>query len=76
MERLANVFGNRQEYETRLKTLWALRRSVQEKMGYPDIDKQHPLFQVLDLTNEIIGAIGDGSVYIVNNHVICKGEQV
>ena len=79
IERLSNVFGNRQEYETKLKTLWALRKAVLEKMEWYDngskIDRESPLFQIANLTNELIGAIWDDSVYFVNNNIVKRSGR-
>ncbi len=75
-ERLAGVFGNKEQYTEHLKTLWALRRAVQEKLDIPynsRVDKESPLFKLFSFTNELIGAVGDGSVYIVNGEVkVCE----
>lgn len=72
VERLVNIFADEEQYTEHLKTLWALRRSVTDKMGYPDreIDTTSPLFRIFDLTNKMIGAISDNSVYICNGQVI------
>ena len=71
VENLANIFADEEQYTEHLKTLWALRRSITEKMGYPDKENTpDPLFKIFDLTNKMIGAIGDNSVYICNGQVI------
>lgn len=76
IERLAHIFANKEQYTLHLKTLWALRRSITVSMGYPfqEIDKTSPLFNILVLTNEMIGAIDDGSICIGNDVVVVNNR--
>lgn len=71
-DRLVGVFADEEQYTEHLKTLWVLRRLVYNKIdvGVTEEEiKANPLYKIFDLTNQIIGAIDDGSVYISNGQV-------
>ena len=70
IERLANIFADEKRYTEHLATLWALRESLSIKMGYPYVENTtHPLFNLFDLTNELIGAIDNGTISISNGQI-------
>ncbi len=72
IERLASVFADEEQYTENLEAMWALREVLSKKLGYPDIDKTNPLYKVWVLSNEIIGAIDDGRISIVNGSIRIK----
>ena len=70
IERLAEVFANEELFTEHLKTLWALRRTLHDKLGLDNgYDETQPLFKLYNLTNELIGAIDDGTISIINGEV-------
>ncbi len=75
--RLANEFGDKEQYTEHLKTLWSLREAVSDKLGInrgvpKDVIMADPLFKVFNLTNRLINALDDGSISIVNGKVQVK----
>ncbi len=75
IERLANVFADEEHYTEHLKTLWALRETLSNKMGYPELDETSPLFKIWELSNEIIGAIDDGRIDLVHGSVRVRKQK-
>lgn len=68
---LASVFANEEQFTEHLKTLWALRRLLYNKIEAesPNASADSPLYRIFDLTNKVINAIDDGTVSIVNGEV-------
>jgi len=71
LENLAEVFANEEQFTEYLKTLWALRSLLHNKIEAesPNASADHPLYRIFDLTNKVINAIDDGTVSIVNGEV-------
>ena len=71
LEKLAEVFANEEQFTEHLKTLWALRSLLYNKIEAerPNTFADHPLYRIFDLTNKVINAIDDGTVSIVNGEV-------
>jgi hypothetical protein len=71
LDNLAEVFANEEQFTEHLKTLWALRELLYNKIETecPDTFADHPLYRIFDLTNKVIGAIDDGTVSIVNGEI-------
>lgn len=72
IDNLAEVFANEEQFTEHLKTLWALRRLLYNKLKTecPDTCEAHPLYRIFDLANKVINAIDDGTVSIVNGEVL------
>ena len=71
LENLAEVFANEEQFTEHLKTLWALRSLLYNKIEAerPNASADSPLYRIFDLTNKVINAIDDGTVSIVNGEV-------
>ena len=71
LDNLAEVFANEEQFTEHLKTLWALRSLLYNKIEAesPNASADHPLYRIFDLTNKMINAIDDGTVSIVNGEI-------
>ena len=71
LDNLAEVFANEEQFAEHLKTLWALRSLLYNKIEAesPNASADHPLYRIFDLTNKMINAIDDGTISIVNGRI-------